>query len=79
MTKVLAVLYLLAGQKEAPGRIDALVSEGHLQASCAGGFLASHHSTLLQEVCAKAITIPWACLAGTTQTELTAAVHHRHL
>lgn len=47
--------------EEAPGRIDALVFEGHLQVT---GFLASHYSTLLQEECAKAIPIPWACWSG---------------
>lgn len=43
------------------------------------GFLASHHSTLLQEECAKAIPIPCACWSGIAQAELMVAVHHRHL
>lgn len=42
------------------------------------GFLASHHSSLLQDVYAKAIAIPWACRAGITLTEIMEALHQGH-
>lgn len=42
------------------------------------GFLASHHSSLLQDVYAKAIAIPWACWAGITLTEIMEALHQGH-
>lgn len=60
--------YLLAGQKEAvrgrsPGRIDALVFEGHLQVSCAGVLGFSSQYLAAGRVC-QSHTHPLCMLVG---------------
>lgn len=62
--------------EEAPGRIDALVFEGHLQVTGVLGFSLQYLAA--GRVC-QSHPHPLGMLVRIAQAELMAAVHHRHL